>query len=74
MNTLFAETLKQLRKEKGLSQIQMGNLMFVNNSTIARWVNGSRLPDAVIMSIDTVFGILRMISLNKCDDFGQDIG
>ena len=40
MNILFAETLKKLRKEKGLSQIQLGNLMFVNNSTVARWESG----------------------------------
>ncbi len=35
MKMLFSETLKRLRKEKGLSQIQLGKLMFVNNSTIA---------------------------------------
>ena len=50
MNTLFAETLRKLRKEKGLSQIQLGKQMFVNNSTIARWENGSRLPDAAMIT------------------------
>lgn len=49
MNTLFAETLKNLRKEKGLSQKQLGQQMFVNHSTIARWENGSRLPDAAMI-------------------------
>ena len=50
MNTLFAETLKRLRKEKGLSQMQLGNLMFVNSSTVTRWENGSRLPDATMIA------------------------
>ena len=50
MNTLFAETLKKLRKEKGLSQIQLGEKLFVNKSTIARWENGSRLPDAAMIT------------------------
>ena len=50
MSTQFAETLKKLRTEKGLSQIQLGKLLFVNNSTIARWENGSRLPDATMMT------------------------
>ena len=50
MNTMFAETLKKLRKEKGLSQIQLGNKMFVNGSTITRWENGSRLPDASMIA------------------------
>ena len=49
MDTLFAETLKNLRKEKKLSQKQLGQQMFVNHSTIARWENGSRLPDAAMI-------------------------
>ncbi len=49
MNTLFAETLRKLRLEKGLSQIQLGKKMFVSNSTIARWENGSRMPDTSMM-------------------------
>lgn len=50
MNTLFAETLKKLRTERGLSQIQLGKKMFVNNSTVARWENGTRLPDAAMIA------------------------
>ena len=50
MTTLFAETLKKLRAEKGLSQKQLGKLMFVDHSTIARWENGSRLPDAAMIA------------------------
>jgi len=49
MNKVFAENLKKLREKRGLSQKQLGNLMFVNHSTIARWENGSRLPDAVMI-------------------------
>lgn len=50
MNTLFAETLKKLRRARGLSQIELGTQMFVNNSTVARWENGTRLPDAAMIS------------------------
>ena len=50
MNTLFAQTLKKLRTERGLSQTQLGNQIFVNHSTIARWENGSRLPDAAMIT------------------------
>ena len=46
MNALFAETLRRLRTEKGISQSQLGKELFVNHSTVARWENGSRLPDA----------------------------
>ena len=49
MNSIFAETLRKLREERGLSQKQLGKQMFVNHSTIARWENGSRLPDATMI-------------------------
>ena len=49
MHNTFAETLRKLRGEKGLSQKQLGNQMFVNHSTIARWENGTRLPDAAMI-------------------------
>lgn len=50
MNAYFAETLRRLRSEKGLSQRELGQRMYVTRSTIARWENGSRLPDAAMMS------------------------
>ena len=49
MNRIFAENLRKLREEKGLSQKQLGKQMFVGQSTVARWENGSRLPDASMM-------------------------
>ena len=49
MNRIFAENLRKLREDKGLSQSQLGKRMFVNQSTVARWENGSRLPDAAMM-------------------------
>lgn len=58
MNKLFGETLKKLRKEKGLSQIQLASLMFVNNSTIARWESGVRLPDAAMITrLSRILGV-----------------
>lgn len=49
-NMLFAKTLKKLRKEKGLSQVQLSSLLFVNNSTIARWEKGTRMPDVAMIN------------------------
>ena len=50
MHSLFAERLKKLRMEKNISQVQLAEQMFVTQSTIARWENGSRLPDAIMIS------------------------
>lgn len=46
----FSETLKNIRTEKGLSQQQLANKLFVDRSSVAKWENGSRFPDAVIIS------------------------
>lgn len=50
VNQLFAKTLRKLREEKGLTQKQLGQMLFVNHSTITRWENASRLPDVTMMS------------------------
>ena len=50
MSTIFAETLKSLRTQKGLTQLEMAEQLFVTRSTVARWENGSRLPDAAMIN------------------------
>ena len=50
MNQKFAETIRQLRNERGLSQIQLAEMIYVTRSTVARWESGSRMPDAVMIS------------------------
>lgn len=58
MSILFAETLRRLRTERGLSQTQLAEQMFVTRSSIARWENGSRLPDvATIARLSRCFDI-----------------
>lgn len=46
----FAESLKNLRIEKGLSQQQLADMMFVDRSSITRWESGTRVPDALMVS------------------------
>lgn len=48
-DNMFAENLRYLREKKGLSQKQLGAKMCVSHSTIARWENGTRLPDAAMI-------------------------
>lgn len=49
MRTLFAENLKRFRNTKGLSQQKLAERIYVTRSTIARWENGSRLPDSAMI-------------------------
>ncbi|MCR4923916.1 MAG: response regulator, partial [Lachnospiraceae bacterium] len=50
MGIQFAKALKKLRTEKGLSQRELADKMYVTRSTIARWENGSRLPDVSMIT------------------------
>lgn len=50
MTTNFPDTLKKLRTEQGLSQQELADQLYVTRSTIARWENGSRLPNALMVS------------------------
>lgn len=50
MSMPFAESLRRLRVDRGLSQQELARRMYVTQSTVARWENGSRLPDAAMIS------------------------
>lgn len=58
MGLFFSDTLKRLRSEKGFSQQTLAGKMFVTRSTVARWENGYRLPDAsMIARLGGVLGV-----------------
>ena len=50
MYTQFGKMLRKLREEKGLSQAELGKMLYVYRSTVTRWENGSRLPDGVMIT------------------------
>lgn len=50
MNMLFADTMKKLREEKGLSQNEIAKRMYVTRTTVSRWESGHRLPDAAMIT------------------------
>ena len=58
MIILFADVLKKLRRKKGLSQSDIAKQMYVTKSTVSRWENGTRLPDAaMIKRLSEVLGV-----------------
>ena len=42
---MFAERLKELRAEKGITQVQLAEAMGVSKGTIAMWETGKREPN-----------------------------
>ena len=43
------EFLKQLRKEKGLTQEQLAEHFYVSSRTVSRWETGSNMPDLDVL-------------------------
>ena len=50
MSNHFSNNLKTARKSKGLSQKTLAEMLFVSNTTVARWEKGTRLPDAEMIA------------------------
>ena len=46
MSMLFAKNLKKLRIEKGLSQRELAERLYITRTSVNRWESGSRLPSA----------------------------
>ena len=49
MSLSIADALRKLRMERGLSQQQLADMLFVDRSSIASWESGRRTPDAAVI-------------------------
>lgn len=50
--------LRELRKEKGLTQEQFAEIVLVSGRTVSRWENGRNLPDIdVLIEISDFYGV-----------------
>lgn len=55
---MMNDELKRLRKEKGLTQVELAERLNVSQSTIASWENGKRRPDLDFLpTIADFFGV-----------------
>ena len=50
MYKVFGKTLKELRKEKKITQQELADRLFVDRSSVASWETGRRIPDAIFIS------------------------
>ena len=54
----FTERLKELRQEKGLSQIQLAKETGISKSAIGFWETGERVPNAqAVVVLAKYFGV-----------------
>lgn len=68
MANYFSTNLKKIREEKGLSQNKLGNMVGVNQTTIARWENKEIAP-----SIDNVEELANALNIPLPDLLGKDL-
>ena len=61
----FAEKLKELRKQKGISQEQLSEKIYVSRQAITKWENGNGIPDITnLIAISNLFNELSMPARN----------
>jgi transcriptional regulator with XRE-family HTH domain len=66
----FSENLIRLRKEKGLSQEQLGNEIYVTRQTISKWELGDTVPDMnKLIELSRLFNISvdELVGNNECN-------
>lgn len=68
MAEYFSTNLKHLREQKGLSQNKLGNMIGVNQTTIARWEDDNRVP-----TIDNAIDVANALNIPLPDLLGKDL-
>lgn len=54
----IGQTIKELRKEKNLSQTDLAKLLYTSQDTISLWERGKSLPDIMaIIRMTQIFGV-----------------
>lgn len=57
-NYEFARRIVELRRQKGLSQKQLGEMLGVSNKAVSKWENGESLPKmSTMLSLAEILGI-----------------
>lgn len=74
MNKFIGEQIANGRKEKGLSQMELSEMLFVTPQAVSKWERGESLPDIFMLAkISDIFGVydvgyfIGQISCPCCD-------
>lgn len=72
MKKLFGERLKELRKQKGILQKDLTNLLNVRNTTISMWETGATEPDlTALIKLAIFFEVSTDYLLGLEDELGN---
>lgn len=74
MNTNFSQKLKELRTEKGLSQVSLANKLGYTQSNVSEWEKGTVEPKlTALICIANFFDVSVDYLLGLEDDFGSKV-
>lgn len=68
MSDSFAKLLRKIRTDKGLSQRELADKIYVTRAAITHWESGIRMPDA-----DTIARLCQFLDVNSDFLLGNDI-
>lgn len=69
MDNKIGQYIKKLRKEKGLTQEELGAKLFVTGSSVSKWERGLSLPDVITLNkLAKLFNIEMVDLINGGDD------
>ena len=58
MNIFFSDNIKRLRRERGITQETLANILCISAQSISKWERGDSLPDIVMLpAIANYFGV-----------------
>jgi len=68
------EKISALRKQRGMSQEQLAEQMFVSRQSISKWENGESIPDlANIVRLSEIFGVSTDYLLKGAPSSGEPV-
>ncbi len=63
------QRIKKLREDKDMSQVELGRLVNMGNTTISQWESDKRSPDiATVKRLSDIFGVSSDYLLGRTDD------
>lgn len=58
MKSIFAQRLSELRREHGMTQLELAEKLSFSNKAVSKWERGESLPDILVLkSIADLFGV-----------------
>lgn len=55
---ILGERIRELRRERGMTQEELAGILYVNRTAVSGWENGKRLPDIfVLCNIADIFNV-----------------